>query len=90
MADARDVYHIYCIMVEGDQDAVLSELQARGIEAGIHYPIPLHLQAALVHRGGREGDFPRAEGAARSILSLPIYPELTTEQINRVVEELAS
>jgi dTDP-4-amino-4,6-dideoxygalactose transaminase len=87
--DSQPVYHIYCITVTGDRDAILNELKTRGIEAGIHYPIPLHLQAALSHRGGREGDFPHTERAARSILSLPIYPELTIEQMNRVAEALA-
>jgi dTDP-4-amino-4,6-dideoxygalactose transaminase len=89
MADARHIYHIYCITVNGNRDAILADLKSREIEAGIHYPIPLHLQAALVHRGGREGDFPHTEHAAKSIISLPIYPELTIEQMNRVVEELA-
>lgn len=89
MPDARHIYHVYCITVNGNRDAILADLKARGIEAGIHYPIPLHLQAALAHHGGREGDFPNTEHAAKSILSLPIYPELTTEQMNRVVEELA-
>lgn len=89
MADASHIYHIYCITVTGDRDAILADLKSRGVEAGIHYPIPLHLQEALAYRGGREGDFPNTEHAAKSILSLPIYPELTTEQMNRVVEELA-
>lgn len=89
LPDSQAVYHIYCIAVTGDRAAVLAELKNRNIEAGIHYPIPLHLQAALAHRGGREGDFPNTEHAARSIISLPIYPELKTEQLNRVVEELA-
>lgn len=89
LPDSQAIYHIYCIAVTGDRAAVLAELKNRNIEAGIHYPIPLHLQAALAHRGGREGDFPNTEHAARSIISLPIYPELKTEQLNRVVEELA-
>ena len=89
MTDARHVYHIYCVSVAGDRDSILAELKNRGIETGIHYPIPLHLQTALAHHGGRAGDFPHTERAAKTILSLPIYPELTIEQMNRVVEELA-
>lgn len=88
-AEAHHVYHIYCIRVPGDRDAILKALNEREIGAGIHYPLPLHLQQALAHRGGQPGDFPEAEAAAASILSLPMYPELTTDQINRVVEELS-
>ncbi len=94
MAGAKHIYHIYCIRVQGngvarDRDAILAELNARGIGAGIHYPIPLHLQPAMAHRGWKPGDFPNAERAANSIISLPIYPEMTTEQLNQITEELA-
>ncbi len=89
MDGAKHIYHIYCIRVEGDRDAILKELNARGIGAGIHYPVPLHLQPALKHRGWKPGDFPQAEAAAKSIISLPIYPEMTTDQLNQITEELA-
>lgn len=87
--DFEHIYHIYCISVTGDRDAILAELNKRGIGAGIHYPVPVHLQPAMKHRGGKAGDFPASERAASSIISLPIYPELTQAQINHVVEELA-
>ncbi len=86
---ARHIYHIYCVAVSGDRDAILKGLHARGIGAGIHYPIPLHLQPALAHRGGREGDLPHTERAARSIISLPMYPEMTGAQLEEVVTALA-
>ena len=89
MDGARHIYHIYCIRVEGDRDAILAELNARGIGAGIHYPVPVHLQPAMTHRGWKMGDFPNAERAAGSIISLPMYPELTLEQLNQITEELA-
>src|SRR5690606_12488131 len=86
MAGAEHVYHIYCVRVDGDRDAILKELNGRGIGAGIHYPIPVHLQPALAHRGWKRGDFPEAERAAESIISLPMYPELDMEQLSRIVE----
>ena len=87
--NAKHIYHIYCVRVAGDRDAILAELNARGIGAGIHYPIPIHLQPAMKHYGWGVGDFPNAEVAAKTIISLPIYPELHTDQLSRIVEELA-
>ncbi len=89
MDGARHIYHIYCLRVQGDRDAILKELNARGIGAGIHYPIPVHLQPALAFRGWSVGDFPEAERAANTIISLPMYPELDIEQQNQIVEDLA-
>ncbi|MDZ4765412.1 MAG: DegT/DnrJ/EryC1/StrS family aminotransferase [Chloroflexota bacterium] len=89
MANARHVYHIYCISVAGDRDAILKRLNERGIGAGVHYPVPLHLQPALTHLGYQRGNFPRTESAANSILSLPIYPEMTPDQLNTIAETLA-
>ncbi|NPV67254.1 MAG: DegT/DnrJ/EryC1/StrS family aminotransferase [Anaerolineae bacterium] len=86
---AEHVYHIYCIRVEAARrDRILAALHERGIGAGIHYPLPLHLQPALEFLGTRRGDFPHTEAAARTILSLPIYPEMTEAQIERVVAAL--
>jgi dTDP-4-amino-4,6-dideoxygalactose transaminase len=82
------VWHIYCVAVSGDRDGILAALRARGVEAGVHYPLPLHLQPALAHLGYREGDFPITEQAARTILSLPIYPEMTDAQIEHVAAAL--
>jgi len=87
-ADSRHIYHIYCIRVEGDRDAILKQLQARGVGAGIHYPIPMHLQPALSHLGQGQGDFPQAERAAESIISLPMYPELSGAQLEEIVVTL--
>ncbi len=79
------VYHLYVIATP-QRDALLQHLKTRGIEAGIHYPIPLHLQPVYHHLGYPEGAFPHAERAANQVLSLPMYPELTREQIEYVVE----
>ena len=61
-----------------------------GVETGIHYPVPLHLQPAYAHLGYREGDFPVAESMAREILSLPMYPEITGEQQRYVLSALST
>jgi dTDP-4-amino-4,6-dideoxygalactose transaminase len=84
-ANARHVYHLYVIRIPGDRNTTLEHLKDSGIGAGIHYPVPVHLQPALRFLGHKEGDFPNAESAARSIVSLPLYPELTAQQIDAVV-----
>jgi dTDP-4-amino-4,6-dideoxygalactose transaminase len=64
-------------------------LHEEGIGTGIHYPIPLHLQKAYRALGHQEGDFPVAEKAALEVLSLPMFPQLKSEQLQRVVEAVA-
>lgn len=88
LPDAHHVYHLYVIRVQGDRDALIAHLKQAGIECGIHYPIPLHLQPALAYLGYKAGDFPETEKAAASIVSLPMYPELDTSQLNLIVEEI--
>jgi dTDP-4-amino-4,6-dideoxygalactose transaminase len=88
MPESEPVFHIYCIRVNGNRDAILAGLKKRGVEAGIHYPIPLHQQVALSPLGYADGAFPHSEAAAKSILSLPIYPELTLEQAHDVADSL--
>jgi dTDP-4-amino-4,6-dideoxygalactose transaminase len=83
------VWHLYVVRV-ADRDRVLKELHAAGIGAGIHYPVPLHLSEAFAPLGYGEGAFPAAERAAREVLSLPLYPEITPAQQERVVSVLAS
>lgn len=77
------VYHLY--VVETDRrEALQQTLRERGIDSGVHYPVPVHLQEAFAHLGHREGEFPVTEKAAARILSLPMYPELTEAQIAHV------
>ena len=71
-----------------NRDAVLKTLNEAGIGAGIHYPVPIHLQGAFADVGHRAGDFPVAEKAAKEILSLPLFPEITADQQARVVDVL--
>jgi dTDP-4-amino-4,6-dideoxygalactose transaminase len=81
------VYHIYAIRVP-NRDAVLKALGEKGVSCGIHYPVPLHLQDAYRSLGCGPGSFPVAERCAQEFLSLPMYPELTPEQVQAVVQEL--
>jgi dTDP-4-amino-4,6-dideoxygalactose transaminase len=85
----RGVVHLYVVRTAA-RDALLAHLRANGVEAGIHYPYPLHLQPAYADLGHVRGDFPNAEAWADECLSLPMYPELTTEQQDRVVEQIVS
>ena len=82
------VYHLYVTQVE-DRQNVARQLSDRGIQTGIHYPIPIHLQPAYAELGLPAGSFPVTEDAASKILSLPMFAELTGEQIRYVVESLA-
>lgn len=84
---SRHVWHIFAVRVE-DRDGLRSFLTREGIETGLHYPIPVHLQPAHADLGYFRGDFPHAEAAANSVLSLPIYPELAEREVE-IVAELA-
>jgi dTDP-4-amino-4,6-dideoxygalactose transaminase len=81
------IWHIYAVRVQ-KRDAVLKALNAAGIGAGVHYPVPIHLQGAFKHLGHKAGDFPIAEKAALELLSLPLYAEITPAQQERVAAEL--
>ncbi|MEU8520840.1 DegT/DnrJ/EryC1/StrS family aminotransferase [Streptomyces sp. NBC_01216] len=84
------VWHLYVVRVPGaDRDEVVGKLNASGVGAGVHYPAPVHLTPAYRHLGYHRGDFPHAERAADEILSLPLFPQITQDQQQRVVEALA-
>jgi dTDP-4-amino-4,6-dideoxygalactose transaminase len=83
------VWHLYTVRVP-DRDRVLKELQAAGIGAGIHYPVPVHLTPAFAGLGYAEGAFPVAERSARELLSLPMFAEITAAQQEHVVAVLLS
>lgn len=86
-SERQHVYHIYAVRVP-DRDSVLQRMTARGINCGVHYPIPIHLQKAYAFLGLKPGSFPIAERCAREFLSLPMYPELQPHQIELVAETL--
>jgi dTDP-4-amino-4,6-dideoxygalactose transaminase len=79
----RHVYHIYAVR-SADRDGLQKVLEAQGVHTGLHYPIPVHLQKAHTDLGHTPGDFPHSEAAARDVLSLPMFPELTPAQIDQV------
>ena len=87
MPYARHVFHVYAIRC-AMRDAWQDELRARGVHTGIHYPTPVHLLPAYTDLGYGHADFPHAEQAAREVLSLPLYPELTDDLRRHVAESV--
>lgn len=87
--EVESAWHLYVVR-HSRRDELKKHLEASGVGCALHYPLPLHLQKAYAHLGYKPGDFPVAEKAARECLSLPIYPELTDAQIQRVVEVIKS
>jgi dTDP-4-amino-4,6-dideoxygalactose transaminase len=83
---SRAVYHLFVVRVE-NRDEFMKQMGEAGIATGIHYPIPLHLQKAYTGLGYKQGDFPVAERVSLEIVSLPMFPQLTAEQQERVVKE---
>ncbi|KQN74640.1 DegT/DnrJ/EryC1/StrS family aminotransferase [Devosia sp. Leaf64] len=84
----RHVYHVFAIRLP-ERDALASRLGKAGIQTGLHYPVPVHLQHAYADLGYRRGDFPEAEAAATEVLSLPIYPELSFAKAREVADCVA-
>ncbi|MBC7221579.1 DegT/DnrJ/EryC1/StrS family aminotransferase [Candidatus Bipolaricaulota bacterium] len=83
------IFHQYTVRVlGGKRDALRDHLAAQGIGTEVYYPLPLHLQPCFRHLGYREGDLPESERASREVLSLPMFPELTREEQDRVVEAI--
>ena len=82
------VYHLFVVQTDA-RDALQRYLSAAGVQTGIHYTVPVHLQPAYAPLGHKEGDFPRAESQSRRVLSLPMFAELTGQQIGYVADALA-
>ncbi|KJS03281.1 MAG: erythromycin biosynthesis sensory transduction protein eryC1 [Desulfobulbaceae bacterium BRH_c16a] len=83
----RHVYHVYAIRV-ARRDALQRALAEKGVHTGIHYPVPVHLQPAYADLGYKPGDFPHSEAAANEVLSLPLYAELHTAQLEYVCHNI--
>jgi dTDP-4-amino-4,6-dideoxygalactose transaminase len=85
--NAKHVYYMYVIRTT-ERDELMQYLKAKGIQCGVHYPVPLHVQPAYAHLGLTRGNFPIAEKLAEEILSIPVYPELTDEQLIYIVDSV--
>lgn len=85
--DTEPVFHLFTICHK-ERDQLADFLAERGIETGIHYPVPLHLQPAFAYLCHSRGDFPVAEDVAQHIISLPVFPEMTEEQCEHVVASI--
>lgn len=87
LPERRHVWHIYALRV-ADRDTFMKWMLERGIQTGIHYPTPVHLQPAFKALGYEKGSFPVSEKAAAEVVSLPMFPELTEEDQNKVIAAL--
>jgi dTDP-4-amino-4,6-dideoxygalactose transaminase len=87
----RHVFNQYVVRVaNGQRDALVRHLKAERIGCDIYYPVPLHLQECMEHLGYGPGDFPASEAACKSVLALPMYPELSVDQQRRVIQSCAA
>ena len=89
---SRHCYNYYTVRLKAgtDRGALQKGLSAQGVSSMVYYPVSLHLQAVYAAQGGRKGDFPASEKAQDEVLSLPIYPEMTEEQVKQVAEAVGS
>ena len=86
--ESECVYHLFVVYVE-NRDHVRAELEKRGVETAVHYPVPIHLQDAFMHLGYKKGSFPNTERACERVISMPVFPELTEEQVRYAALSLA-
>jgi dTDP-4-amino-4,6-dideoxygalactose transaminase len=85
--DARHVWHVYAVRTR-ERESVMKALLEQGVQTGIHYPVPVHLQPAYADGLHGVGSFPRSEAAAAEVMSLPMYPEMTEEHLQTVAGAL--
>jgi len=91
MSECRHVFNQYVVRVPGkDRDALMTHMKQHGVSCEIYYPVPLHLQECIQHLGHKAGDFPISEEACRSVIALPMFPDITEAQQQRVVDVCAA
>lgn len=86
---AHHVYHLYVVDVE-NRERLAQELKEAGISTGVYYPYPLHLMPVMKNIGYKIGDFPVSESASERLLAIPLFPEMTSEQVATVTEAIQS
>ena len=86
--ESESVYHLFVVYVE-NRDQVRADLEKRGVETAVHYPVPIHLQEAFTHLGYKPGALPNTERACERVISMPVFPELTEEQVRYAASSLA-
>jgi dTDP-4-amino-4,6-dideoxygalactose transaminase len=84
-ANAKSVYHLF-VIVTADREKLMQYLKMNDVNAALHYPLPIHLQRAYSNLGYKKGDLPNSEYLAEHCLSLPMYPEMKSESVSRVIE----
>lgn len=87
LPDSEEIYHLYILQSE-DREGITSFLKERGIATGIYYPVPLHLQKAFENLGYKAGDLPISEYLSHRTFAIPVYPELTEEQVDYIIQSV--
>jgi len=87
-AKSRHIFHQYVVRAPGNRDALMKHLATNGITTKVYYPVPLHLQECFHYLDHRKGDFPHAESAALETMALPLFPEITVDQMAYVVNTI--
>jgi dTDP-4-amino-4,6-dideoxygalactose transaminase len=89
--ECRHVFNQYVLRVPAsERDTLIAHLRQNGVSCEIYYPVPLHLQECIRHLGYRAGEFPISEAACQEVIALPMFPEITAQQQQRVVDVCAA